>query len=245
MLLPNAYLNLVCPYFPSSWRRTFESPTIEEGIRRGKQRGSLDWKFQPSQEQSPFFGEGIGSYLFYSLFFHPDKIFESGLRNRVGDSGRFLFLSEWCPHPGVGAPWRCGNREISVLVKEAPEHSSPPSALWGQQSSAAWGSEGGPPQIPSLLLPWSWSNLQPLKRQEIGFCCSHARSLRCSALAAWADRGASSHGSYCTTCSLILSCNLISLLMLPRIFYRKLTFSFIGSELSVPLRKCGAFWYKT
>lgn len=100
-LLPDGYLNLVCPYFPSFLRSIFELLAVDSTLGEASREDLSIWS-SLFQKQNLFFWEEIGSYLFYSLFFIQIKPFSHGSGLEVGTKASFF--SEWHPILGVECP---------------------------------------------------------------------------------------------------------------------------------------------
>ena len=75
-------------------------------------------------------------------------------------------FGRWWGHEGGAL-----RNRISVLIKETPESSLTPSAMWGpREKTAIYEPGSGFHQTPSLLVPWSWTS-QPPELWETMFYC--------------------------------------------------------------------------
>ena len=78
----------------------------------------------------------------------------------------YSFFERWLGHEG-GAPMN----GISVFMKEAPESTLAPPAMWGHSENTSVSQEGGSHQTLNLPALWSWT-AQPPELWEINVCYS-------------------------------------------------------------------------
>lgn len=166
-LLPDAYLNLVCPYFSSFLRSIFELLAVDSTLGEASREDLSIWS-SLFQKQNLFFWEGIGSYLFYSLFFIQIKPLSQGSGMEVGTKASFS--SEWHPILGVECPVGWGGlgdegsyrRDIASSLSFLPCEDTGIGHLTRRR---------GPAQSLSALVLWPWSDLQLLELWGMRFCC--------------------------------------------------------------------------